>query len=80
MNEQLKHQLLKIEWSKESISKVEISQEKLQSSEQQMEATIEETNSLSQEVVKFNRSIEALKRTLSLQRSPLNKSGLGYSQ
>lgn len=45
-----------------------------------MEATIEETNSLSQEVAKFNRSIEALKRTPSLQRSPLNKSGLGYSQ
>ena len=42
-----------------------------------MEATIEETNSLSQEVAKFNRSIEALKRTLSLQRSPLNKSDLG---
>lgn len=71
---------MNIEWSKESISKVEISQEKLQSSEQQMEATIEETNSLSQEVAKFNRSIEALKIILSFQRSPLNKSGLGYSQ
>ena len=41
---------------------MEISQEKLQSPEQQMEATIEETNSLSQEVAKFKGNIEALKK------------------
>ena len=59
---------------------MEISQEKFHSPEQQMDATIEETNSLSQEVAKSKGSIEALKRTLSMQRSPLNKSGLGYNQ
>ena len=47
---------------------MEISQEKLHSPEQQVEATIEETNSLIQEVAKFNGSIEELKITFSLQR------------